>query len=211
MAGGLLFTVTVDYALKHSKNRIGIALICPAPGKLEGISKGDSVMRRWLVLSIVLLAGCRGTDENYLSEADQYHVYWLTKDGEEVSSGYIPLLLSRRPIEELSLVDNLVTEPLLDATAVMVITYAKDSIWNDNGHPFKPISSAGTVDSAARLAVLNGKTYPYSNASIAEVVSLLEHPLGTISIHRTHAPINGAEEFVSALLDKLRRQMPSAS
>lgn len=132
----------------------------------------------------------------------QYFTYWLTRFD---SNEYVDLLIAKQPVESFSRFKFDTQESLFDAEAIIVTTYAKDSIWNTDFKPFKQVVSIKKVDASKQLVVLNQKKYQYSIASLREVINLLENPEGTIAIHRILSPTAGAEDFIPQLLLKLKQ------
>jgi uncharacterized protein (TIGR03067 family) len=154
-----------------------------------------------------------------LPSPDRYHAYWLHPHppGPNCEGCYPTLLLARMPIADLQKMAFLIPDaagrspdkqvPLLDGVALTVTTYKKDSIWNSDGVPFKPLRSFGFLRPAERDVKVDGKTYRYEDASIADVVRLLERPEGTQSISRSLPPLAGAEQTARALRFLLREQL----
>ena len=127
-----------------------------------------------------------------------YHAYWLTETAPH--GEYVDLLISKEPIPRLA-------EVLPDASATVVTTYAKDSIWNRDGHPFRPVESFKMVDDAKQMASMNGKEYRLETAPLRDVVALLEKPNGTLPVHRIRPPLAGAEDSTKQLLARLKDQL----
>lgn len=134
------------------------------------------------------------------------YLYWLSS---KEKGEYVVLLISTEPVHQLPGVKFDGTKTLSEATAIVVTTYAKDSIWNTDFHPFKMVESVTDIDLDKRELVLNGKKYQYVAASLHEVVGLLEHPRGTILIHRIYAPLAGAEAINEVLLSRFKAQLPA--
>lgn len=87
---------------------------------------------------------------------------------------YVPLLISKTPLEDIAKSDQSVS-------AALITTYERDSIWQWNG---AAIISPRDVQSASRTIRVDGRSYRYQAASSPEVLKLLEHPLGSIPISR---------------------------
>lgn len=149
----------------------------------------------------------------------KYVAYWLTRDppdpnGAESGPG---LLLTRVPLPELAGYGPLFRDaakrksedrpPLLDSIALIFETYQKDSIWNPDGQPLKPIRSVGPVRAAAREVTVNGTKYKYEGCPIPDVVRLLEHPRGKKPLNRIYGPLTGAENTGRALMLLLKAQL----
>ena len=87
---------------------------------------------------------------------------------------YVPLLVSKIPLEEIAASDE-------SASAALITTYERDSIWQWNG---AAIIWPRDVQSAMRTIRVAGRSYRYQAASSPEVLKLLENPLGSIPISR---------------------------
>ena len=127
------------------------------------------------------------------------YAYWLTSP--EVGS-YVHLLVTGAPLELRG--PHAVPLPLPGfegARAVLVATYQKDSIWNTDMRPFKPVFGYDAVDPSTRTARIDSMTYTYARAPLAEVAALLQRPEGLIPISRRHAALAGGEPTARALLD----------
>ena len=138
--------------------------------------------RAWLPVVLLLSVSCpaHGAD----GAGPFRYAYYLL----EVPAGragcsdcYIPLLVTRDPLDKAE-------EP----EAVVIVTYERDSIWKLGDHPVK--LDRGAVQAGDRKVRLEGKVYRYQRVPSEEVVRLLEHPLGTLPIHRLAHPINGKNE-----------------
>jgi|GEM_PF-2710197 len=123
--------------------------------------------------------------------------YWL--DDANVA-GYVDLMLTSRPLAELA---GAGMEELAAVGAVLLTTYRQDSIWNQDGHPFRPVVRAEALDPTARAVRINGKAYRYSDASLPRVLDLLRHPQGTIPIARIRRPLEGGDEQAARLIQWL--------
>jgi hypothetical protein len=128
------------------------------------------------------------------------YAYWL--DDSNVAR-YVDLLLASEPLSTLR--DGTAARPR-SSRALIVTTYQKDSIWNMDGHPFRPVDRVEELDPDTHSVRINGKSYRYSKASLDEVVTLLRHPEGTIPIARVKGPLEGAEDEAAALLQWLGRE-----
>ena len=179
-------------------------------------------IKKAYILSFVLLVvcGCCCRDRSQLhpQTQEQYYLYWLTKPdlGE-----YVDLLISKKPILNLESLTVDIDQASLDSIAIIARTYMKDSIWNVDLRPFKSVLSVRSVDPEKKTIVLTYKdilsvtdkqtmvlketSYKYESAHLADVISLLENPIGTIPIHRIYAPVAGAEELTRQLLAKLKK------
>jgi hypothetical protein len=154
---------------------------------------------------------------------ERYVAYWLTREPPDPNrSEYEPvLLLARYPIEQLArlfqgftpkeIADFLQKRDTLDAPALTIETYKKDSIWNADGWPFKKLQSVGEVNDKQGTVMVNGKKYRFEPCPIKDVVYLLEHPEGKLPVHRIHPPVAGTVQAVTgrALLLLLKEQLAS--
>ncbi len=153
---------------------------------------------------------------------DKYLAFWLTRDPPPAdrTEEEPVLLLTRLPLKQLpelfdlrQLHDRLVKprsdEPLLEALALTIETYKKDSIWNADRRPLKAVQKIASVNDETRHVVVNGNAYRYEECPLAEVVRLLERPQGKIPIHRIHAPLAGATQTARALRALLKEQVAS--
>lgn len=148
-------------------------------------------------LGIVPLDG-RAADE---ASAAKYHAYWLTG----ASSGeYVDLLLSRRPIAELAGLAEPADRDPLDCQAVVVRTYARDSIWNTDRRPVKPLAKVGKV-SDGRI-MIEGREFQWAPAPLEDAARLMEQPEGRVMIHRLHRASDGQEALIDAFAKRLRAQ-----
>jgi len=123
--------------------------------------------------------------------------YWL--DGANVA-GYVDLILTSRPLAELQ---GAGADELAAAGAVLLTTYRKDSVWNQDGHPFRPVARVEALDPAASTVRINGQDYRYGAAARARVLDLLRHPKGTIPIARIRLPLEGGEQQAARLIQWL--------
>ncbi len=87
---------------------------------------------------------------------------------------YVPLLITSEPLEQIARGQTKVE-------GVWIITYERDSIWRMNG---TVDVDPGSIEAPARRIRVKGRTYRYQQVSSAEVLKLLQHPLGTIPISR---------------------------
>lgn len=149
----------------------------------------------------------------------KYVAYWLAPHPAGANEAEYPvLLLARLPMDELAEHVTLLgllkkkseqQPPLLEAPALAVVTYKKDSIWNADGVPFKPVRSVADLRPDVRKVTVNGTAYRYEACPVKEVVRLLERPEGTVHIHRIHSPLAGARQTARALLLLLKEQLAS--
>ena len=124
-----------------------------------------------------------------------YYLFEVSPSADGCSACYIPLLVTREPLEK----------PARQAVAV-IETYERDSIWQLKP-ALVPVSLAEGHDSAARQLLFEGKTYRYQLVSNGEALRLLRNPEGSIPIHRLAFPILLES---SALKDVLLRDLAAA-
>jgi hypothetical protein len=88
---------------------------------------------------------------------------------------YVPLLLTIAPLEEIA------KDPA-GQDCDLITTYERDSIYLMNG-----IVHVAPADIAAapRTIRVRKRNYRYQEITAAEILHLLEHPLGTIPVSRT--------------------------
>jgi hypothetical protein len=91
---------------------------------------------------------------------------------------YVPLLLSRKSIEELK------DSPIAD-DCVLITTYERDSIWHYEG--LLRIAQ-NEINGTERKVRILSKTYRYQEIGKTEVLRLLQNPLGKIAISRPYLP-----------------------
>lgn len=131
-----------------------------------------------------------------------YEAYWLTN---KAHGEYAKLILTRRPLSDLPNFSPPTNQPIAECDAVIVTTYARDSIWNVDQKPFKPL--AGVERVGTNSIVISGETFTWTQANLGDVVRLLRDPMGTIPIHRICGPLSGQEESVRILAARLERQL----
>jgi hypothetical protein len=136
------------------------------------------------------------------SAAEGYTAYWLTS---EEPRAYEDLILARRPLSEMPRGAAAADTSLLTCEGVLVTTYQKDSIWNVDRRPFKPV--AGVEKVLKDSITMNGREFRYAQADLRDVLRLLENPEGTIPIHRIYGPVSGQEDIALELARAIRRQL----
>jgi hypothetical protein len=135
------------------------------------------------------------------ADAGGYKAYWLTnKDLRE----YVDLIFSRRPLTKIPKASGSAEKPLLECDVIIVRTYTKDSIWNIDRKPFKPL--AGVEKVGPDSITIDGRDFNFTEAKLEDVKKLLENPEGKIPIHRIYGPVSGQEEFVKSLALKIKQQ-----
>ena len=138
--------------------------------------------RAWLPLAILLsVSGPANGADGAGPFRYAYYLFEVPAGAAGCSDCYIPLLVTREPLDKAE-------EP----EAVVIVTYERDSIWTLGDHPVK--LDRGAVQAGDRKVRLEGKVYRYQRVPNGEVVRLLEHPLGTLPIHRLAHPFNGKNE-----------------
>lgn len=114
-------------------------------------------------------------------QTPQYgHAYYLfiAPPADSCKACYIPLLVTVRSLEDIARTNQ-------DQDSVVITTYERDSIWAlERGVSVSP----GDIRPQERHVRLQGQQYRYQEVGAAEVLRLLEHPEGTIPIHRTAGP-----------------------
>jgi len=128
--------------------------------------------------------------------------YWLTN---KARGEYVKLALTRRPLSDLRTFSPPANQPISECDAIIVTTYARDSIWNVDQKPFKPLVGVEKVETNS--IVINGETFAWTQAALEDVVRLLRNPMGTIQIHRIHGPLSGQEEPARIIAERLERQL----
>ena len=103
------------------------------------------------------------------------------------SDCYIPILVTREPLGG--------SEPL---EAVVIVTYERDSVWRLGDQPVT--LERGAVQAGKRKVRFEGKVYRYQRVPNEEMVRLLEHPFGTLPIHRPALPIDPKAERLRKVL-----------
>ncbi len=140
------------------------------------------------VLMAVLLASWPALS-NQRAPAFQYtyYLFEVPTERQGCSDCYIPLLVTREPLEKADRPE-----------AVVIITYERDSVWNLSDRAVR--LDAGAVEAKERKVRFEGKVYRYQRVPREEVIRLLENPLGTIPIHRPAPPIHERNEPLLKLL-----------
>jgi hypothetical protein len=108
------------------------------------------------------------------------HGYYLFLAGtpQGCEDCYVPLLLTRKSIEDLK-------EHATPEDCVLITTFERDSIWHYDG-----LARIGQseIDAAERKVRIFDKTYRYQEVGASEVLRLLQNPLGKIPISRPFLP-----------------------
>ena len=123
----------------------------------------------------VLLArrSCRESSARSAHVQPRVHLF-IAPPADVCESCYIPLLLTSKPLDEFARENQ-------DQTCVVITTYERDSIVTvERTVPVSP----DDVKTKERHIRFRGRVYRYQEISAIEVLRLLEHPEGTIPIHR---------------------------
>jgi len=131
-----------------------------------------------------------------------YQAYWLTN---KALGEYVKLVLTRRPLPDLPAFSSTTDQPVSDCDAVIVTTYARDSVWNIDREPFRPLMGVEKVETNS--IVIKGEKFICTQANLADVLRLLRNPMGTIPIQRIYGPLSGQEEAVRILASRLEQQL----
>jgi hypothetical protein len=148
----------------------------------------------------------------------RYLAYWLVaeKRGERT---FDLLLLTRLPLAELAKwipAESPAEQPrpqggppapLLERSALILRTANKDSIWNDDLQPLKPLDRFRDLNEKDRTVEVNAVRYHYEECPLAEVVRLLKAPEGKEPLHRIYPPLGGMEQTARALRLLLAEQL----
>ncbi len=135
---------------------------------------------RWFVSVALMLAasaGASGSAQEPASPTPTYrHGYYLFLADPLVAceACYVPLIVTADPLEEIAKRPE-------GQSCVLITTYERDSIWQVNGMiTLKPAD----IELAPRIIRARKRTYRYQEVTAAEILHLLEHPMGTIPISR---------------------------
>lgn len=124
-----------------------------------------------------------------------YQAFWLTPT--EKGNEFVDLVLSRRPLAELVEVPVSTHATILDSDAVVLTTWAKDSIWNIDRQPIKTLRKVEKVKDG-KVAIA-GQVFTWTQADLKDVARILEHPDGSILLHRKYAAAAGQEDEIAQL------------
>ena len=116
-----------------------------------------------------------------------YYLFELPGARTGCSDCYIPLLVTREPLEKSE-----------QPEAAVIVTYERDSIWTLADRPVK--LDKGAVQAQERKIRFEGKVYRYQQVPNAETIRLLEQPLGKLPIHRRGSPIALENEALRRVL-----------
>jgi len=119
-----------------------------------------------------------GQAEKYGSSYRHGYYLFLAGTPNGCEDCYIPLLLTRKSIEDLK------KNPTAD-DCVLITTFERDSIWHYDG---LVAIGQSEINKAERKVRISNKTYRYQEIGVSEVLRLLENPLGKIPISRPYLP-----------------------
>ena len=160
-----------------------------------------------LCLSLVLSGGLFGFSQTARAEETttngRYDAYWLSNNA---LGEYEKLVLTRKPLAELPGLVLTTNQPVLNCDAVIATTYARDSIWDIDWKPFRPLTGVEKV--GTNFVVIKGEKFSCTNASPEDVLRLLRDPMGRIPISRIHV-VSAQEEPIRTLALRLERQIGS--
>jgi hypothetical protein len=132
----------------------------------------------------------------------RHHAYWLIEPGHDE---YVTLLIARGPWE--SFTPKASSQGPLDAPALVLQTYRRDSIWNNDGQPLK--AAVGLSHNGPGSAGLDGRTLFVVPVALKQIAALLAKPEGTVPIHRRLAPTSGQESLIAQLQQELNAEAPT--
>jgi len=138
-------------------------------------------LRLMVPIGIFLAASAAaGSGQTDAPDPSYHHGYYLFLAGtpQGCEDCYVPLLLTRKSIEDLK--ENPTPE-----NCVLITTFERDSIWHYDG-----LARIGQneINTAERKVRISDKTYRYQEIGASEVLRLLQNPLGKIPISRPFLP-----------------------
>ena len=155
-----------------------------------------SQRRNFFVIVIVALAlsNYPGTQAAQPSPVAYRHAYYLFLDGAGTGceACYVPLLITQNTLEKIAAGRRF-------EDGILVITYERDSIWQNKGTV--PLYSEH-IETGPRIVRLNVNKYRYQEISAAEALKLLENPMGSIPISRPTVPGMSLDESTRERLIK---------
>jgi hypothetical protein len=135
-----------------------------------------------IILAVFCLTATGGESSRPEDKYDSSyrHGYYLFLAGapQGCEDCYVPLLLTRKSIEDLK--ENATPED-----CVLITTFERDSIWHYDGLARIGPSEISTAERKVRIS---DKTYRYQEIGASEVLRLLQNPLGKIPISRPYLP-----------------------
>ena|ERR1700739_3632605 len=138
-------------------------------------------LRLMVAMGIFLAArGAAAPGQTVARDASYHHAYYLFLAGTPrgCEDCYVPLLLTRKSMEELK-------EHATPEDCVLITTFERDSIWHYDG--LVQIGQNEILAAERKVRVFD-KTYRYQEIGASEVVGLLQNPLGKIPISRPFLP-----------------------
>lgn len=130
-------------------------------------------------LALALFALAAASQDQPPATAPYRHAYYLFLSDPPVACEqcYVPLLLTAAPLNE-----DMAKNPAGE-DCDLITTYERDSIYVMNGIVHV---SPNEIAAAPRTIRLRKRNYRYQEITAAEVLHLLEHPMGTIPVSRTY-------------------------
>lgn len=161
-----------------------------------------------LCLALVLGGGLFGFSQmvraGETAARGQYDACWLSS---QALGEYEKLVLTRKPLAELPGLALTTNQAVLDCDAIIVTTYARDSIWkNAEEKSFIPLTGVEMV--GTNSIVIKGEKFACTNANLEDVLRLLRKPMGRIPIHRIYG-VSAQVEPIRTLALRLERQINS--
>jgi hypothetical protein len=151
-------------------------------------------------LALLFISAPRGVS----AAADApYQAFWLTLN--DKGNEYVNLVFSRRPLADLVGAPASTNASVLDSDALVLATYAKDSIWNIDQRPIKVLRQVEKVRNAE--VTIAGQAFTWTTADMKDAVRILENPEGKIPVHRIHGAAAGQEDEVRQLAKRIRKQI----
>ena len=162
----------------------------------------------FLGLTLVLIGRLFGSAQTASAEESairgHYQAYWLSN---QAAGKYVKLVLTRKPLAELPGLVLTTNQPVLDCDAVIATTYARDSLWDIDWKPFKPL--LGVEMAGTNFLVIKGERFACTNANLEDVLRLLHNPMGKIPISRITTGVSAEMEPIRTLALRLERQSDS--
>ena len=149
-----------------------------------------------LVAALSVIPDVSGAGPAAAKGAAYKHAYYLFLSGTPVGCEdcYVPLLITAESLEEIA-------SEKTKTDCALITTYERDSIWHNEGL----VSVAPTdIGKPQRMLLLRGRKYRYQEIRAAEVLKLLQNPLGTIPISRPQLPRGPSGPSIEALVLQLR-------
>jgi hypothetical protein len=138
---------------------------------------------------------------------DRYQAFWLTLN--EKGNEYVDLVFSRRPLADLVGAHASTNTTVLDSDALVLTTYAKDSIWNIDRRPLKVLRQVEKIGNTE--VTIASQVFTWTKADMKDAVRILENSEGKIRIHRIHSAAAGQEDEIRQLAKRIRKQIEDAA